>query len=92
MPLGWKVGVLAITSTAIPGTVFSERFRFKAYLLFAALYSGVVYPIFGFFIWGDVPDAYLLIGAAVVIASGLYILHRETTLARRRSLAAPAPV
>src|SRR5438128_6737545 len=49
-----------ITSTAIPGTVFSERFRFKAYLLFAALYSGVVYPIFGFFIWGGLAGSPLL--------------------------------
>ena len=50
----------AITSTAIPGTVFSERFRFKAYLLFAALYSGIVYPIFGFFIWGGLAGSPLL--------------------------------
>jgi drug/metabolite transporter (DMT)-like permease len=47
---------------------------------------------FGYLIWGEVPDAYLLLGAAIVVASGLYILHRETTLARRRALAAPAPV
>jgi len=50
----------AITSMAIPGTVFSERFRFKAYLLFAALYSGIVYPLFGFFIWGGLAGSPLL--------------------------------
>lgn len=50
----------AITSTAIPGTVFSERFRFKAYLIFAALYSGIVYPLFGFFIWGGLAGSPLL--------------------------------
>jgi Amt family ammonium transporter len=49
-----------ITSTAIPGTVFSERFRFKAYLLFAAIYSGIVYPIFGFLIWGGLGGSPLL--------------------------------
>jgi len=49
-----------ITSTAIPGTVFSERFKFKAYLLFAALYSGIVYPIFGFLIWGGLGGSPLL--------------------------------
>jgi len=49
-----------ITSTAIPGTVFSERFRFKAYLLFAALYSGIVYPLFGFLIWGGVAGSPLI--------------------------------
>ncbi len=50
----------AITSMAIPGTVFSERFRFKAYLLFAFLYSGIIYPIFGFFIWGGLAGSPLL--------------------------------
>lgn len=50
----------AITSTAIPGTVFSERFRFKAYLLYAVLYSAVVYPVFGFVIWGGVGGSPLL--------------------------------
>ena len=49
-----------ITSTAIPGTVFSERFRFKAYLLYAFLYSGLVYPIFGFLIWGGMGGSPLL--------------------------------
>ena len=50
----------AITSTAIPGTVFSERFRFKAYLLYAFLYSGIVYPIFAFLIWGGIGGSPLL--------------------------------
>ena len=49
-----------ITSTAIPGTVFSERFKFKTYLLFAALYAGIVYPIFGFLIWGGLGGSPLL--------------------------------
>jgi Amt family ammonium transporter len=49
-----------LTSTAIPGTVFSERFRFKAYLIYAALYSGIVYPIFGFLIWGGLGGSPLL--------------------------------
>jgi drug/metabolite transporter (DMT)-like permease len=36
----------------------------------------------GFAIWGDVPTPTLLLGAAIVVASGLYILWRETV--RRR--------
>ena len=38
--------------------------------------------ILGLAVWGDVPTPHLLIGAAVVVASGLYILWRETV--RRR--------
>lgn len=31
----------------------------------------------GYLIWGDVPTAWVLAGAALVIASGLYIVYRE---------------
>jgi drug/metabolite transporter (DMT)-like permease len=33
--------------------------------------------IFGFFIFGEVPDAWTIVGAAFIVASGLYIAHRE---------------
>jgi len=46
--------------------------------------------ILGLAIWGDVPTTHLLVGAAVVVASGLYILWRET-LHRRRPASIPAP-
>jgi drug/metabolite transporter (DMT)-like permease len=41
--------------------------------------------LLGFAIWGDVPTSGLLAGSAIVIASGLYILWRET-LRRRRPM------
>jgi drug/metabolite transporter (DMT)-like permease len=40
--------------------------------------------ILGFAVWGDVPSPGLLVGTAIVAASGLYILWRET-LHRRRA-------
>src|SRR5712675_2479302 len=45
--------------------------------------------ILGFAVWGDVPTPGLLLGSAIVVASGLYILWRETL--RRRRPAIPAP-
>src|SRR5246500_1811731 len=45
--------------------------------------------ILGFAVWGDVPTPGLLVGSAFVVASGLYILWRETL--RRRRPAVPAP-
>ena len=36
----------------------------------------------GFLVFGHVPDAWTLSGAAIVIASGLYLLQRERTTAR----------
>lgn len=47
-------------------------------------YSQMVWAILiGFVVWGDVPEAAKLIGAAVVAASGLFVLYRETALGRR---------
>lgn len=34
--------------------------------------------ILGFAVWGDVPTTHLIVGALIVVASGLYILWRET--------------
>ena len=41
-------------------------------------YSGLAWSaLLGFGIFGDIPDAWTIIGALVIVASGLYILHRE---------------
>ena len=38
--------------------------------------------IFGFLLFGEIPDTWTWVGAAVIIASGLYIAHREARLRR----------
>lgn len=41
-------------------------------------YSQLIWTaIFGYFIFGDLPDSFTIIGAAIIVASGLYILYRE---------------
>lgn len=47
--------------------------------------------LLGFVIWGEIPTAWTVSGAAIVIASGLYILRRETRLARERAAASIPP-
>jgi len=44
--------------------------------------------VLGFFIFGEVPDAYTITGAAFIVASGLYTAHRERV--RRSQLLAVA--
>jgi drug/metabolite transporter (DMT)-like permease len=52
-------------------------------------YSQLIWAtILGFVIWGELPHAATVAGAAVVAASGIYILHRE--LVRFRRAQAPA--
>jgi len=58
--------------------------RAPAALVAPFQYSQMVWAILlGFVVWVDTPEAAKLIGAAVVAASGLFILYRETTLGRR---------
>jgi drug/metabolite transporter (DMT)-like permease len=45
----------------------------------------------GFLVFGDVPDRWTLAGSAVVISSGLYLVHRERVMSRQaRTAATPA--
>jgi drug/metabolite transporter (DMT)-like permease len=41
----------------------------------------------GFLVFGQVPDGWTLAGAAIVIATGLYLLHRELLTARAAAVA-----
>ena len=41
-------------------------------------YSGLLWAMLvGFLIWGEVPDAAMLTGAAIVIAAGIYMLRKS---------------
>ncbi len=42
-------------------------------------YSALIWAtLLGFLLWSELPDKYTLVGAGVVISSGLYIIYRET--------------
>ena len=65
-----SVGVMCVTHAfrLAPAATVSP-FEYSA-LLWATL--------LGYFVWDELPDRFTLIGAAVVVASGLYIVYRET--------------
>jgi drug/metabolite transporter (DMT)-like permease len=51
-------------------------------------YTALLWAIvLGLVIFGEMPDGFMLAGAVVVIASGLYSLYRETVLGRRKPIA-----
>ena len=65
-----------------------EAFRFaEAKVVAPFKYATILWAmIIGFVFWGDVPDAWIVTGGTIVVASGLYILHRQ----RLRRMAAHA--
>jgi drug/metabolite transporter (DMT)-like permease len=47
-------------------------------------YTTILWAVlFGYLVFGDVPDGWMLAGAAIIIAAGLFIFLRERALARR---------
>ena len=47
-------------------------------------YTTIVWAVlFGYLVFGDVPDAFMLTGGAIIIGAGLFIFLREQRLARR---------
>jgi drug/metabolite transporter (DMT)-like permease len=55
-------------------------------------YTTIVWAVlFGYLVFGDVPDAWMLSGAAIIIGAGLFIFLRERRLTRRASFSEPPP-
>ena len=55
-------------------------------------YTTIVWAVlFGYLVFGDVPDVWMLTGAAIIVGAGLFIFLRERTLARRESFSEPPP-
>jgi len=82
LPLLILVGILG----GIAQLAITRAFRLAPAAVVAPFdYTALPYAAaLGYFVWGDVPEPIFLLGAVIVIGSGLYILHRETRLAGRR--------
>jgi drug/metabolite transporter (DMT)-like permease len=53
-------------------------------------YTMIIYAgVFGYLVFGDVPSNNIIIGAAVIVAAGLYIFVRESRLAKDRPAGMP---
>ncbi|MBT7758266.1 MAG: DMT family transporter, partial [Rhodospirillaceae bacterium] len=87
MPFGWQtpavgdLGLFALAGLLLSVAHFLhiETFRFAEAAVVAPFkYSSLLWAmVIGFLIWGDIPDSRTLLGAALLVGSGLYIFHRE---------------
>jgi drug/metabolite transporter (DMT)-like permease len=47
-------------------------------------YSQIIWALLaGYFVFGDVPDVWMLIGCSVIVGSGLFVFYREAVLGKR---------
>lgn len=98
--LGWPdfqvedLPTFALSGFLVAGAhyLMIEAFRHgEAALVAPFKYSSMVWAVlFGFLLFGELPDIWTLAGSAIVIFAGLYILRRETQL-RRRPVTAVGP-
>jgi drug/metabolite transporter (DMT)-like permease len=54
-----------------------------ASLLAPFVYTQIVWAlVLGYLVFGDLPDRWMLVGCAVIVASGLYVFYREAVLGK----------
>jgi drug/metabolite transporter (DMT)-like permease len=73
--VGYQFIILAMRSGEIS---FVAPFRYTGLLFSIAL---------GFTIFGDVPDLAMILGSAIIVVSGLYMLYRERVVGRSKAAA-----
>jgi S-adenosylmethionine uptake transporter len=88
MPLIIFSGIMVASAIALLAMAFKIG---EAAPVSAMLYIQMIWGIiFGFIIFGDVPDRWMLIGAGIIILSGVYLLWREHKTANLSSADPPA--
>ncbi len=94
LPFGWEpvarndLLLLATAGMLLGGAQYLVIHAFylaEASVIIPYKYMSLIWAaLVGYAMWGDVPDEWLIVGSALVVGGGLYIMHRESRLARRR--------
>lgn len=65
--------------SALGGTLISHAFRLAPAAIVAPFdYSALIWAsLFGWLFWAEIPGPWIYAGAAIIIASGIYIVYRE---------------
>ena len=87
--IGAAIGIASTTGHWI--VVLAFRYA-DASVLAPFSYSQLVWvTILGFLMFGEIPDVWTAVGAAIIIASGLYTAHRERVRRTKMVAAEPYP-
>ncbi len=97
VPFFWKSPTLASWGLLALSGVFGLAAQWLAIKAFEAADASVVSPflytqiiwatLFGFVLFGDLPDLWTIAGASIVVASGIYIWSRERVRPAQKSAA-----
>lgn len=88
----WLLGVGFWAALSHMAMTYALKFAPSATLAPLHYSEIVAAVVMGYLVFGDFPNAMTWAGIAVIVASGLYVIHRERQVARRaRSLLAQRP-
>ena len=100
-PFGWvtpsvrDLGLFALAGCISVGALLCVNRSLKlapASVVVPYQYTMIIWAVmFGYVVFGDVPSAAMLAGAAVIIVAGLYIFLREQSLVREEPVVVPPP-
>ena len=86
-PFGWKAVSAANAAWFVAAGVFNATAHFlmiealrlgEAAAISPVRYTSLIWAtLMGYFIWGDLPDAWAAAGSAAIIASGIYMIRVE---------------
>jgi len=75
---GWDIAMLAACGpiSAVGTVLLAQAYRMtEANFVATFEYTGLIWATsWGFFIWHEVPDLYMVAGAALIVGAGLYVL------------------
>jgi drug/metabolite transporter (DMT)-like permease len=87
-PTLWEIGLgifIGVSSTAGQWLVVQAYRRASASVLAPFSYSQLLWSgMLGFAVFSTIPDRYTLLGATIIVASGIYTAHREHVVSRGR--------
>ncbi|WP_269582467.1 DMT family transporter [Roseibium sp. Sym1] len=77
----WLFAAIAFFGT-VGITLMTQAFRFAPAVVIAPFdYTALIWAtLLGYLLWGEIPDFATYLGAAIIIASGIYIVWRERQL------------
>ncbi|MGQ3027670.1 MAG: EamA/RhaT family transporter, partial [Ferrovibrionaceae bacterium] len=81
-PVGWSdIALLSLAAAFVIGGYYLivDAMRHGALSVVGPFrYTALIWALLsGYLVWGDVPNLLAVSGIAVIVGSGLYVLHRE---------------
>jgi drug/metabolite transporter (DMT)-like permease len=95
MPSPWELFLLVSIGVlgGVAHLILTESYRFAPASVIAPFdYTAIIFAfLIGYAVFGEVPTFVVIVGAAIVVAAGLFVLWRERQLGLRRARDAEGP-